>query len=266
LPDLSEFWPVLVAFVLLVAAGLGLPMPEELPTIGAGIWVASNPELGPARWVILPVCFFGVLVSDVLLYGIGRLCGPRLLQWRWVNRLYPPATRARTEENFHTYGLRILLFIRWLPAIRSPMFITAGLMRLPLVQFIVADGVALVFGHSLLFFLAYVFGDHFRDLVERAESTVATAIKPVLVLTAVAGVAGYFLWHFLRHPVTTADPQELKELPIIGQRVEKVADKLIPPQATAAPGPDGVAPGEVLPAGGTTAAAARQDRPTSDDP
>ena len=42
MPDLSQFWPVVVAFAALVAAGIGLPMPEEFPTIGAGIWVASS--------------------------------------------------------------------------------------------------------------------------------------------------------------------------------------------------------------------------------
>jgi membrane protein DedA with SNARE-associated domain len=230
LPDLSQFWPFLAAFAALLAAGFGAPIPEELPTIGAGIWVASNPALGPLRWLILPTCFLGVMISDVMLFGIGRFFGPRLMEWKWLARFYPPETRERTERNFHVYGLRILLFIRWIPAIRSPMFITAGLMRLPLYQFILADGIALIFGHSLLFFLAYWFGDQFLHLVERAEHTVETAIRPILVLVAIGLVAAYFLYHFLRYPVTTGDPKELKEVPIIG---EKVASKLSPADSIA---------------------------------
>jgi hypothetical protein len=42
----------------------------------------------------------------------------------------------------------------------------------------------------------------------------------------IGGVAAYFLYHFLRHPLTTGDPKELKELPIIGG---KVAETLTAP-------------------------------------
>lgn len=220
MPDLSDYWPFVVCFGLLVAAGIGVPVPEELPTIGAGIWVASNPEFGPTRWLIVPVCFVGVLISDVLLYGLGRLWGPRLMDHAWVRRFLPPETRERTEANFHRYGTKILLMVRWVPAIRSPMFITAGIMRLPLGLFVLADGIAAVFGHSLLFGLAYWFGDQFQDLVLRAEHRVSSTVKPLLILTAILGVAGYFTVRFFRRPVVTGDPTDL---PLIG---EKVADKL----------------------------------------
>jgi membrane protein DedA with SNARE-associated domain len=214
---------VVAAFAALVAAGIGLPVPEEVPTISAGIWVASNPSLGPARWIILPACYLGVLISDVLLYSIGRLWGPRLFEYKWVTRFMKPETRLRTEANFRNYGIKALLLVRWVPAIRSPMFITAGIMRLPVVLFILADGIALVFGHSLLFFLAYWFGDQFKELVEQVEYRLATTVRAVVVLTAIAAVAVYFAFHFWRRPVGTGDPAEV---PLIG---EKVADRLSSP-------------------------------------
>jgi membrane protein DedA with SNARE-associated domain len=214
-PELSDFWPFLVAFVSLVAAGIGVPIPEELPVIGAGIWVASTPEFGPLRWLILPVCFVGVLISDVLLYGIGRLWGTRLLELPFLARLMPPGKREQIEANFQRYGVSILLLVRWLPGIRSPMFITAGTMRLPLHKFIVADAIAAVVGHSLLFFLAYWFGDQFRDLVVQTEETV-DKVRPLLVLAALVAVTAFLLYHFWRRPVTTGDPAEL---PLVGERV-----------------------------------------------
>jgi membrane protein DedA with SNARE-associated domain len=184
--------------------------------IGAGIWVASSPEVGPLRWLILPICFVGILISDVLLYGIGRLWGTRLLEHRWLARLMPPGKREQIESNFHRYGVSILLMVRWLPGIRSPMFITAGTMRLPLHRFVLADAIAAVIGHSLLFFLAYWFGDQFRELVMRAEKTVDSTIKPLLILGAIAAVTAYLLYHFWRRPVTTGDPAEL---PLVGERM-----------------------------------------------
>ena len=49
------------ALAMLVAAGIGVPIPEELPVVGAGVWVGSSPEYGPLRWLILPVCILGGL-------------------------------------------------------------------------------------------------------------------------------------------------------------------------------------------------------------
>src|SRR5437667_1067138 len=95
----SVIWACVITFTLLVAAGIGFPIPEELPIIGAGIWVGHNNDLGPLRWIILPVCIAGVVISDGMLYGVGRYFGPKLLEWRAIKRLLPPQKRERIESN-----------------------------------------------------------------------------------------------------------------------------------------------------------------------
>jgi hypothetical protein len=127
----------------------------------------------------------------------------------------PPEKRGRIEYNFAHYGIKILLFVRWLPGIRSPMFITAGMMRVPLWQFVAADTVAAAMGHTLLFFLAFWFGDQFRDLVLHAEQQV-DRIRPIIILTVLVTIPLYFLFRYLRRTIPTADP---KELPLIGDKV-----------------------------------------------
>ncbi|MBY0526140.1 MAG: DedA family protein [Gemmataceae bacterium] len=213
--ELSDFWPFFVTFGMLVAAGFGAPIPEEIPTVGAGVWVGSHPELGPLRWLILPVCFLGVLISDVMLYGIGRRWGPSIMKQRWAQKMIPPDTWGKIQANYHRHGITTLLLVRWIPAIRSPMFLSAGVMRLSLVRFVLADGIAVVFGHTVLFFLAWWFGDQFQELVERAEQRV-DRLKPLIVVVALAAVGGFLMYHFLRRPVSTGDP---KELPVIGNKV-----------------------------------------------
>ena len=61
--DASMIGWFVATFAMLVAAGVGVPIPEELPVVGAGVWVGSNPEVGPFRWLILPVCILGVVIS-----------------------------------------------------------------------------------------------------------------------------------------------------------------------------------------------------------
>jgi membrane protein DedA with SNARE-associated domain len=211
-PDLSDFWPVLAAFLGAIAGGLGAPIPEEAVVIGAGIWVAGFPEVGPLRWLILPVCIVGILIADVFLYFIGRTWGGRLLNKPGMVRLLPPERRRHIEDNFHRYGVKILLFVRWLPGIRSPMFMTAGLMRLPLSRFIVADAAAAAVGHTVLFFLAWWFGDRFKEMIELAEGR----LRNLIIISGIFVLALLFVIHFLRKPVATADPEDV---PLIGHQV-----------------------------------------------
>ncbi len=208
---MDEIYFFVLTFGLLVAAGCGFPIPEEAPIIGAGIWVGHNAEYGPSRWLLLPVCIFGVVISDGLLYGIGRFWGPRLFETRWVKRFLTLEKRQRIEGNFHKHGIMVLLFARFLPAIRSPIFITAGVMRLSLTRFLLADGIYAIPGVSLLFFLSFWFTDQFLDLFQNKVEKA----RPILILAGLAVVAVFLIFHFVRRPLSSGDPQELP--PIVNQ-------------------------------------------------
>jgi membrane protein DedA with SNARE-associated domain len=268
--DQAALYIYLGIFLALVAAGMGAPIPEELPIVTAGAMVghvaeppvppqllmafSSSPGAAfPANlpwalflsdqvdvpgssplpsslrwWIMLPICICGVVLSDGLLYCVGRFGGRRLLQYRWITRLLPPQKQERIEYNFHKYGILVLLFARFLPAIRSPIFITAGIMRLSVARFFLADGIYAIPGVSLLFYLAYSFGEQFRQLIIQAEGRVEK-LKPVLILLALTAVTTYLIYHFFRHPVATGDPRE--EMPLVG---DQLANKI---QSPAEPSP-----------------------------
>jgi membrane protein DedA with SNARE-associated domain len=205
-------------FVALVAAGVGFPMPEEIPIVTAGAMTghqAADPNSWLRWWILLPLCILGVVISDGLLYLIGRTWGLRLLTFPLMRRVLPQERLERIQRNFQKYGVLILLFARVLPGIRSPIFLTAGIMKLSWRRFLLADGIYALPGVSLLFFLAFWFTDQFRDLVTEAEEEVSR-IRPLIVLAAIVGVGIYFLIQFLRHPIHTGDPEEL---PLIGDQV-----------------------------------------------
>jgi hypothetical protein len=89
------------------------------------------------------------------------------------------------------------------------------MMRVPVYRFVLADTLAAGIGHSLLFFLAFWFGDQFRDLVIHAEEQV-DRVRPLIILTVLLAIGAYFLIRYLRRVVPTADP---KELPLFGEKV-----------------------------------------------
>src|SRR5437867_3019613 len=74
-------------FLTLFAAGLGLPIPEEVAIIAGGVLAHEHVV---HWWIALPVCILGVLGGDVALYAIGHHWGERVLEWRVVRRVLTP--------------------------------------------------------------------------------------------------------------------------------------------------------------------------------
>ena len=68
----------------------------------------------------------GIIGADLVLYGIGRLWGRRLFDYRWVQRIVKPERRQRIEDKFHSHGLKIPLTARLLPPLRTGVVIMPG--------------------------------------------------------------------------------------------------------------------------------------------
>ncbi|MBI3822245.1 MAG: DedA family protein [Planctomycetes bacterium] len=221
MPELIEHWGYLGVFLGIIVTGLGFPMPEELPIVLGGA-MATNGKV--EIYYMLPVCIVGVIIGDSFLYFIGRLWGAKLVDMPFVRkRLLTPEKLASISENFKTYGVKILLFARLTPGIRAPIFLAAGIAKLPLTQFLLADGIYAIPGVSLLFFLGYWSADTIIELIE-AESRY---VKPILVLVVIGGVAIYFVYHFWKKPVVTGNPTEMP--PFVGpvtEKLEEVAESM----------------------------------------
>jgi membrane protein DedA with SNARE-associated domain len=131
----------------------------------------------------------------------------------------PPEKKAKIEKNFHDYGIAILLGARFLPGIRSPIFIMAGVMRLPFRKFILADCLYAIPGVNLLFWLAYWFTDQFMRAVQKVEGN-----RPIVVAVILAAVSGLLAYQYLiKRRITTGDP---KDLPVVGKQVAEISHQL----------------------------------------
>jgi membrane protein DedA with SNARE-associated domain len=251
--EFLQSWGYLGIFLGIVATGLGFPMPEELPVVLGGVLAGHQPEY-IRWWIMLPVCIVAVIIGDSFLYWIGRLWGPRVLQSNWVRKhLLGPERLLSIERNFEQYGVQILLFARMTPGIRAPIFLTAGIIRLPMARFVLADGLYAVPGVSLLFFLGYWLGDSILNLVTQVEH-----VKSWITVGVVAAIGIYVLYRFLRKPVVTGDPKEMP--PVVGPvttTIEKAATKTLHSIKTRCPpGVPPPCPGQEIPDDGPPAEAA----------
>jgi membrane protein DedA with SNARE-associated domain len=224
--EFMESWGYLGVFLGILASGLGLPVPEELPIVLGGSMAGTNSKI--EWWIMLPICIVGVIIGDCSLYLIGRYWGSKLVQLRFVRKhLLTPEKFAKISENFQKYGVKILLFARLTPGIRAPIFLTAGITHLPLTKFLIADAIYAVPGVSLLFFLGFWFTNTVIDLIHTTEH-----LRPVIVLIVLGCICFYLLFRAFRKPVVTGTPGDMPV--IVGQvtetldhAVESMADKVM---------------------------------------
>jgi membrane protein DedA with SNARE-associated domain len=182
---LIEYQRYLGLFFVLVGAGLGLPVPEEVPIVAAAV-------LSHARifrwWVALPVVLTGALAGDVVLYWAGHHWGERLLDWWVVRRVLSRAREERLKAAYREHGVKILLTARHVMGLRAAAFLTAGIARVPFGKFVAIDAAAAVVGISLSFGLAYVFADQVDAVLRDIHR-----VERWLTLVAVAAVAAWLV-------------------------------------------------------------------------
>lgn len=193
-------------FVALLASGLGFPIPEELPVITAGI-MAGHEDTRLHWYVMLPVVIAGVVIGDGFLYTIGRLWGTWFLSRQWVQRrILTPEKRAVIEKNFHDRGIAVLLGARLMPGIRTPIFIMAGVLRVPLGRFLLADGLYAIPGVNLLFWLSYLLTDQVLETYKLMQHVV-DEYRPLVMVSILSAVAGaLFQKYVLTRKVSTGEP------------------------------------------------------------
>ncbi len=236
---LSKYLGVCAA---LIGAGMGFPIPEEIPVVTAGAFVGHDSQaMIDARrdglpippglthwWVMLPLVIVAVVLSDSILYFAGRWFGPWLLAKKWVQkRFLSPEKRAKIEANFEKRGVMILLAARFTPGIRTPVFLMAGVLRMPAHRFLLADGLYAIPGVNLLFWLAYWFTDQFVEAITAAERH-----KPLVIVAVLAAVGGVLLYKLLvNRKVSTGDPEEVSPLvkPVgaVTHAVERTIEKTV---------------------------------------
>ena len=191
MPDFSFGYLGIILFM--VATGAGLPLPEEVAIVTAGILSAQG-QLNP--WLAFGACLVGALAGDCLMYWLGRHFGRRVLKERhWWNRFFHPEREAQIEQMLQKHDFKVLFLARFLVGLRSPVYLASGILRLPFRRFLMIDLVcativiATFFGLS--YFLSHRFGDAIYGWIRRAEWSVTAVV--------IAVICGVSIYYWRRH-------------------------------------------------------------------
>ncbi len=164
-------------FALLVAAGFGFPLPEDVPLIAGGVlaWLASPLQEVSLSGMLsdhgfqamVAVGMGGILFGDSVIYLAGRRIGRRVAEVWPFRKLVTPDKLERVERLLRERGKIVVMVARFLPGLRAPTYFTVGHSRVPFWEFLLFDGLAALVSAPLWVALGFWFGDD----IERAART-----------------------------------------------------------------------------------------------
>jgi membrane protein DedA with SNARE-associated domain len=167
--------------LMLLAAGFGLPIPEDIPLLlGGYLCYKSKAQLG----IMLPLLFVCVLTGDVTLFTLGKRWGDRILEHRWTRRLFRKRRLDAIKMKFHEHGAKIIFAGRFMPGMRSVIFATAGILDIPYWKFALTNGSAALISVPTLVVLGWYFGGQFDWVVDRVREGQLVIIAIVVVVAA----------------------------------------------------------------------------------
>lgn len=151
-------------FGILVLCGFGLPVPEDISLVAGGIISG----LGfTNHHVMVVVGMIGVLIGDSSMFLLGRVFGYRIQKIKFFRKILSPRRFSHIQKQFKQYGLGLLFVARFLPGLRSPIFLVAGMSRrVSYITFIAMDGLAALISVPVWVYLGYFFADNIDLLME----------------------------------------------------------------------------------------------------
>ena len=177
---------------MMMLSAVGFPLPEEVTLISVGIlaFMGANPDHFPPPFPGAPVvnvhtaaiiAFVAVVVSDTLIYVLGRFFGRKILYHPRVQRLFPSDMMKKVEEWTHKYGAYACGIFRFTPGLRFPGHLVCGVMKFPVWKFLVIDGVAAAISVPTQIYLLAHYGEPILNKL-RQFKLVVLAVFAVIVL------------------------------------------------------------------------------------
>ena len=173
-------------FVLLLLCGFGLPIPEDTILITGGILAAAA---GQHFVPMTIVAFFGVLIGDCTVYCAGRFGNQRIRRIWPFSRVFKSTLSHRIEDAFRKRGEAIIFVARFLPGLRMPIFVTAGVYQIRFRTFLLYDGTAAIISIPLFVWLGFLFAEN----LERLQAILTTSKHGILIaILGVLVIVGFF--------------------------------------------------------------------------
>lgn len=183
------------AFIVMfmTASSFGLPIPEEMTLISAGLvaYMARNPGLFPpptsdATGVDLItlsiICFVAVLGSDLIVYFLGRFFGNKLLKTKFFNTKIGLERFNKINNLYQKYGHWACGLFRFTPGVRFPGHMSCGMMQIPVWKFVLIDGFAALISVPTQVIIVAFYGEVILSKIREFKMYLAIILGIIIVI------------------------------------------------------------------------------------
>ncbi|QIW16412.1 alpha-amylase [Pasteurellaceae bacterium RH1A] len=181
------YWAV---FLVLLACGFGLPIPEDVTLVSGG--VIAGLGYANVHWMLV-VSMIGVLVGDSIMYWLGRIYGEKILQFRLIRKIVTPERFDYIQGQFEKNGNRVLFTARFLPGLRAAVYMVSGITRrVSYTRFVLVDFFAAIISVPIWVYLGD-FGASNLDWLHRQLKHGQHIIFALLAVLAI-----FLIWKWKR--------------------------------------------------------------------
>jgi membrane protein DedA with SNARE-associated domain len=150
-------------FGVLLLCGFGLPVPEDITLVSGGVisyFGKTNVH------IMLLVGMVGVLAGDTIVFLAGYLGGKKILQWKIIAKYITEERYTKVQEKFEKYGKWVVFMARFMPGLRTPIFLVAGVSKkVSFLRFFTMDFLAAIISVPVWVYLGYYGANNFETLL-----------------------------------------------------------------------------------------------------
>jgi membrane protein DedA with SNARE-associated domain len=178
-------------FVLMTVEGFGIPIPSELTMPFSGFLSSTA---GGSKFDLLLAILVGTageVTGGILAYYVGRVGGRPMLERYGRFVLISSLELEKGDKWFARYGSRVVFVARLLPAVRSFVALSAGVVRMPFWRFVAFSAAGSFIWCAVLAVIGRMLGQNWNS--------VSSGVRryDVLLLTAVSVLAGLAIYRRL---------------------------------------------------------------------
>ncbi len=168
---------------VLLACGLGVPIPEDITLVAAGVLAGLDKISLPGAYV---AGFVGVLIGDTFLFFLGRKLGRNAFNLPLIKKIMTPKRILLSEKRIQDNSKFVCFTARFLPGLRAPIFLTSGILGVKPVTFILLDGFAALISVPVWVYVGWFFSKNLDGAIAFAEKA-----QVYLIIGVILFVTGY---------------------------------------------------------------------------
>jgi membrane protein DedA with SNARE-associated domain len=179
--------------LFMTASSFGLPIPEELTLISAGLvaYMAKNPAQFPPPYpgaegvdtvTLSLVCFFAVFLSDFLVYLIGKFFGSKIIKTNFFKKQVAGNGFEKINSWFQKYGGWACGIFRFTPGLRFPGHLSCGLLGIPVWKFMLIDGTAALISVPTQVYFVSKYGDVILEKIRQFKMYALIVVGVIFVV------------------------------------------------------------------------------------